>query len=179
MAAAAASAARKELDEHSPSKVGYEIGDFFGVAFVNGIADNVRHAYGVGSDIALSAKNGLSEAISRVHDFINSDMDVQPTIRPVLDLSDVRAGAGSIGNMLNIGSSIGVLSNVGAISSTMNNRQNGKNGEVVGAINRLRKDLGNVGNNTYNINGVTYDDGSNVSDAVKVIVRAARVERRR
>ena len=34
MASAAAEAARKELDEHSPSKVGYKIGDFFGVAFV-------------------------------------------------------------------------------------------------------------------------------------------------
>ena len=74
--------------------------------------------------------------------------------------------------------SVGVLSNVGTINTMMNNRQNGTNTDVVSAINDLRKSLGNASNNTYNINGVTYDDGSNISDAVKTLVRAARVERR-
>ena len=62
----------------------------------------------------------------------------------------------------------------------MNQRnQNGVNSDVVSAINKLRKDLGNTrGGDTYNVNGVTYDDGSNISNAVKSIVRAARIERR-
>lgn len=180
MAKAAKSAAEKELKIKSPSREFYKIGKFAGMGFVNALIDYGEKAYVASADMASSAKTGLSDAISTVRNLIEGDWDVQPTIRPVLDLADVRAGAGSIGNLLNIGSSVGVLANVGAISSTMNrNGQNGKNGEVVGAINRLRKDLGNVGNNTYNINGVTYDDGSNVSDAVKVLVRAAKVERRR
>ena len=56
--------------------------------------------------------------------------------------------------------------------------QNGVNDDVVYAINKLRKDLGNVGNTTYSINGITYDDGSNISDAIQTLVRAAIVERR-
>ena len=56
--------------------------------------------------------------------------------------------------------------------------QNGRNNDVVSAINKLRKDLGNVGNTSYNINGITYDEGTNVSDAIKTLVRAAKVERR-
>ena len=60
----------------------------------------------------------------------------------------------------------------------MNSRQNGNNGDVISAINELGKRIGNASGNTYQINGVTYDDGSNISDAVKTIVRAARVERR-
>ena len=47
------------------------------------------------------------------------------------------------------------------------------------AINKLRKDLGNIGGDTYVVDGVTYDDGTNVSEAVKTLVRAAKVERRR
>jgi hypothetical protein len=61
----------------------------------------------------------------------------------------------------------------------MNHRgQNGVDNELVSAINGLRKDLGKTGNTSYTINGVTYDDGSNITDAVKTIVRAARIERR-
>ena len=96
MASAAADAAKKELDEHSPSKVGYRIGDFFGVAFVNAIGAYVSKAYTAGSDMANAAKSGLSNAISKVKDFITNGIDAEPTIRPVLDLSNVESGAGRL-----------------------------------------------------------------------------------
>ena len=96
MASAAADAAKKELDEHSPSKVGYRIGDFFGVAFVNAIGAYVSKAYTAGSGMAEAAKTGLSNAVSKIKDFISGDIDVQPTIRPVLDLSNVESGAGRL-----------------------------------------------------------------------------------
>ena len=34
------------------------------------------------------------------------------------------------------------------------------------------------GGNTYQINGITYDDGSNVRDAVETLIRASLIERR-
>lgn len=89
MAAAAANAAKKELDEHSPSKVGYKIGDYFGVAFVNAISDYEDASYNAGRNVAYMAKNGLSSAVMRISDLIDSGIDTEPTIRPVLDLSDV------------------------------------------------------------------------------------------
>lgn len=89
MARAAAEAAEEELDEHSPSKVGYRIGDFFGVAFVNAIGDYADKAYDAGANMASSAKTGLGNAISKIKDVIDGNIDTQPTIRPVLDLSDV------------------------------------------------------------------------------------------
>lgn len=92
MASAASTAARKELDERSPSKVGYQIGDFFGIAFVNAIGSHVKKAYRAGSSIAESAKNGLGNASSKIRNFVAMDMDVQPKITPVLDLSNVMEG---------------------------------------------------------------------------------------
>lgn len=56
MAAAAARAAERELDEHSPSKVGYRIGDFFGLAFVNAISDYADKSYKAGTNMAAAAK---------------------------------------------------------------------------------------------------------------------------
>ena len=57
-------------------------------------------------------------------------------------------------------------------------RQNGTNGDVVTAIKKLGKDIGNMDRNSYNINGITYDQGSDVADAVETLVRAIRIDRR-
>lgn len=180
MASAAANAAKVALDEHSPSKVGYKIGDFFGVAFVNAVGDYVDKSYDAGYGMADSARTGLSNAISKVNSLISSDMDTQPTIRPVLDLSDVNDGARTISDLFNNGSPLGLMTNIGAVSSMMSkNGQNGTDSEMVSEIKKLRKDIGKLERSNVSINGVTYDDGSNIVSAVESIVRAAKVERRR
>lgn len=89
MARAAAEAAEDELDEHSPSRVGYHIGDFFGLGFVNAIGTYAVKAYNASAEMADSAKTGLGNAIAKVKDMIDNGVDTQPTIRPILDLSDV------------------------------------------------------------------------------------------
>lgn len=100
MARAAAQAAEEELDINSPSKVGQRIGGFFGMGFVNSIIDYADKSYEAGAEMAAAAKNGLSNAISKVRDFVEGNMDMQPTIRPVLDLSEVRSGAHMLSALL-------------------------------------------------------------------------------
>lgn len=119
VAAAAARAAERELDEHSPSKVGYRIGDFFGLAFVNAISDYADKSYKAGTNMAAAAKNGLSNAISKIREFVDGEMEVQPTIRPVLDLSEVRSSAGRLTAILS-------RSQAMKISSSMNRETTGE-----------------------------------------------------
>lgn len=81
--------------------------------------------------------------------------------------------------MLSTGQTIGIRASLNDINTSMNYKnQNGDIGEVVSAINKLRKDIGNMEHATYQINGITYDDGSNISDAISTIVKAARIGRR-
>ena len=70
------------------------------------------------------------------------------------------------------------MANLNAISSMTG--QNGQNGfdDVVSAINKLNKNLGNVRGNSYSIDGITYDDGSNIAYAIETITRAAKIARR-
>ena len=180
MARAAVRAAERELGEHSPSKVFYQVGDYAGQGFINALSDYGDKSYSASAMMARSAKQGLSDSISKIKDIIGSDIDAQPTIRPVLDLSDLKTGMGAVNGLFNSRESLGVIANVGSINARMNRSiQNGTNSDVVSAIDQLRKDLSSNMGNVYNIDGVTYDDGSNISEAVQALVRAARVERRR
>ena len=166
---------------NSPSKATEQAGRWLGEGLVIGIQNMGRKVYNAGESMGKEATNSISHALNSAINLLDSDMDAQPTIRPVLDLSDVESGAGYLNSIFNNGPSIGVMSNLNAISRSMNTRsQNGANNDVVTAINKLRKDLGNVGGttNNYNVNGVTYDDGSNITEAVRTLVRAATMERR-
>ena len=112
MANAAAAAAEDELDINSPSKVGYGIGRFFGKGFVNSIIDYSDKAYKAGSEMATSAKDGLRNTISKISDCIDSSIDSQPTIRPVLDLSQVKEGAGQLSAMLSKNQAMAISSGI-------------------------------------------------------------------
>ena len=163
----------------SPSKLTIKAGKWLGEGLVIGIKKMYSKVYDSGHSLGETAVDSITTTVSRIADAIDSDIDAQPTIRPVLDLSDVRAGASSISGMFDANPSVGVLSNVRAISSMMNGNQNGGNDDVISAIKDLGNKMSGKSGDTYQINGITYDDGSNVSDAVATLVRAVRVERRR
>ncbi len=178
MAQAAANAAKANLVINSPSKVFYKIGSSIGEGFVNAIVDYNATVYNAGSEMADYARKGLSRAIAKVNSVIENGIETQPTIRPVLDLSELRAGTNAIDGVLGTNSSVSLLGKINGINAMMNsNNQNGESREIISAINSLREGMKDLGS-SYTINGVTYDDGSNITDAVKTIVRAARIERR-
>ncbi len=130
------------------------------------------------TNMAKTAIDGTKNVVKRISDYINSDIDTQPVIRPVIDLDEVRRDANNLNNLLSMTPSVGVMSNLRYIDSAMNN-QNGVNDDVVTAIKDLKKAFGNVSGDTYNINGISYDSDSSVADAVQTLVRAAVIERRR
>ena len=178
MADSAYEAAKEALDINSPSKIFRKLG----FSIPEGLAMGIdKLGYVVGNSVISmtdSAIRGTKNAISRIASIVTSDIDTQPTIRPVLDLSDIKSGANAIRNMLN-GRTMSVATrNVGTINSTMRYNQNGTNSDVISAIEDLGRRLGNGYGNTYNINGITYDDGSEVSNAIKTLIRAAKIERR-
>lgn len=122
MARAAAEAAEDELDEHSPSRVGYHIGDFFGLGFVNAIGTYAVKAYNASADMADSAKTGLGNAIAKVKDMIDNGVDGQPTIRPILDLSDVEEKSHRLNTLFSRSQALTV--STGIVASRERNLQN-------------------------------------------------------
>ena len=178
MAKDAEKAAREELQVHSPSKKLDKVGQYFSMGFANGIDKKSHLSVQAAKTMAASAIDSTKQTISRLSQMLAMDVDAQPTIRPVMDLSDINSGVATMNGMLAMNPSVGVMTNIGAINASMRNRQNGNANDVISAINTLGKTLGNTRGDTYIIDGITYDDGSGINDAVQTLIRAARIERR-
>lgn len=173
----AVNAINKATDEHSPSKETFKTGKYFDQGFINGIKSLEDKIYSQTYGVGDKARIGLGRAIKGVSNLISEGIDDEFTIRPVLDLSDVQSGVAAINGMLGV-PSVGVSANLNAISTGMRTyRQNGGN-DVASAIDKLGKNLGNTTGDTYNINGITYENGSEIQEAVSTLIRAARIERR-
>lgn len=167
---------------HSPSKATRKAGRWLGEGLVIGMKEMASSVYQAGKSMGNKASNSITEALTLVNDIATWGIDADPeiTIHPVLDMSDINSGIGYIDGLLNTNKTIGLsTSGIAPINTADVANQNGFNTDVIKAIDSLRKDIGTTNVNTYNLNGITYDDGSNVADAIQTLVRAANIERRR
>ena len=130
MARAVDRASRDALDIHSPSRKFYEIGKFVVKGFVNSINDNLYLSDEAGRNLGESSMNGIGEAIQKISDVVNSDMDFQPTIRPVLDLSNIKSGVKTIHTMLSTNKAYQANSAIGVNREVELSGQNVKTGNV-------------------------------------------------
>ena len=178
MASAAYRSAKKTLDVNSPSKVFRKLGLTVPEGFAQGISRLGALVKNASSSMANTAINGSKNAMRSMSRLINSNIDVQPRITPVMDLSGLSSGINDINSMFGGNRTLGVTANVRSIQAAMSGIQNNQNEDVVNAIDKLRKDLNNVNTgDTYSINGV-YANDDEIVGAIKSIVRAVKVERR-
>jgi len=174
----AINAAKSALKINSPSKVFIEIGKFVDQGLIVGLD---RYASGVAktaTHVADKVVDNFSKPLTSINDLV--DINTNPVITPVLDLSNVQANSRRLNSMIPGSGNIALSTDAANImTSSMGTVQNGvSNSEVVSAIKDLKNSMPVAGNTSYNINGITYDDGSNIVNAVETLVRAARIERR-
>lgn len=171
-------AIRKAQQIHSPSRVQEENGEYIGLGLIKGLKATFTKLTKTGEEAAKSANYGITRALRDVGTMFTEDIDSQPVIRPVIDLTNIEDGAKQIKSLSSITPTVGLSANIRSFGSI---RQNGiySNDDVVSAVNGLSARIDQLQpSNTYNVNGVTYDDGTNVASAVGDMIRAIRIERR-
>lgn len=99
--AAGARGVKAGEQSNSPSKLAIIAGKYLGEGLVIGINSMNNSAYKAGYGIGNKASTALSDAMTKVYDILNSDFDMNPTITPVLDLSNVHKGVGQMNGLLN------------------------------------------------------------------------------
>lgn len=116
-AAALAEAATEALDlaqkAASPSKITTQSGRYFGEGFGLGIRDTFGYVKHQAEDLSNTAIDAVSLASDLASSIIESESN--PTITPVLDLSEVRNGVRSISNLGSFNASVSA-NTVGAVS---------------------------------------------------------------
>ena len=87
---------------HSPSRVMYEIGDFLMQGLANGITDNTEQGIAAASTMATDTVDALSKGFGNTKDIWNDAFgeNANPTIKPVLDLSQVEEQANRLDEIL-------------------------------------------------------------------------------
>ena len=178
MAKSALEAVQRTIDSHSPSRETEKFGRFFDLGFANGIGEYSSRVANESTTMAERALDGVRRAVAATNDILAGTDTQNPVITPVLDLSQVRDGANTIASLMPASPSL--FGNFSAITENADAmRERSSNIDILNALGELGSTLasGRSGD-TYNINGVTYDDGSNVAMAVGDLIRAARIERR-
>lgn len=159
---------RAALDENSPSKEMGKVGRFAGLGFVQELAKFVAIAYEKGSEIGDAVTSGIN--------IVFDDLNTDPVLRPVVDLSNVRSSTNEIRSMFN--SAISAQNTAAlSIASSTSNRTKSDADDIVSAIKHLQDDTTKAGD-TYTINGLSYSENEDVSNAFKTIIRYANIKRR-
>lgn len=128
MAQASVDAVNSALDAHSPSRKMEQSGEWGGEGLVKGFDSMLGAAKNSAYRLGEKSVSAMKEAISRARDVMTTTYDLEPTIRPVIDLSDVTSKAKTINSVFDANRrySIGFTSEkVSRASSGMSVGQNG------------------------------------------------------
>lgn len=176
-------ALKSALRERSPSKISYQFGEYYTQGLADGMDDTSNKAEKSATNLGRSAIKGLKYAISKASDIMSDNMDANPVITPVIDLTNVKSGGRQLNGMLTdmTNKSIGLSSSVSlanSVSSGMRSSMEVQDSSVVDSIknliNTLKDSDSATMNNTFNINGTNAKE---IANEVSKILQT-QVERR-
>lgn len=161
--------AKSLLGIHSPSKEFAKVGRFSDEGMVQGLNQYAGLVADASANVGETAVDSMSKAISGIADRLDSEMETDPTIRPVLDLSDITDGVSQIDDMLysqrsmQLASSIdiGNSSNNGIIQNATKSMTEG----LADEFDNLRSDVSDLANAISNMK-IVMDTGTVVGALV-------------
>lgn len=169
---------KKALKMKSPSKEAKYIGEFFDLGLIQGFEEYADKVYDSSSDVGKEAIDGMSNAISKVSDILENDVDATPTIRPVVDLTDVNRSVEEMDGMFASQRAINLSANAGYDIDRRNESYAERYNDISKLENLLKEAMNKPNNtitNTFHIEG--DGDPRTIAEEVSRILQR-QVERR-
>lgn len=113
-------AAKKALSIHSPSKKFGELGKYSAIGYIDMLKQYGNKVAIAGSNMGHRAISGMTNAISGVTDMLNGNIDSQPVIRPVMDLTDIQNGSNQLYGLINGFDNSNLNGSMNIVDSTAN-----------------------------------------------------------
>ena len=141
---------------HSPSRVFARIGEYMVEGLIGGITNRSDDASKASADMARGTIQSVSRLISNMSTIIDSDMEITPTISPILDMTNVQNGLNQMDSTLSANRSIalgmsvvsknqnGLAYQFGDAISKLADANTQSNGQIVDAIDGLKSDLSDL-----------------------------------
>ena len=141
---------------HSPSRVFARIGEYMVEGLIGGITNRSNDASKASADMARGTIQSVSRLISDMSTIIDSDMEITPTISPILDMTNVQNGLNQMDSTLSANRSIalgmsvvsknqnGLAYQFGDAISKLADANTQSNGQIVDAIDGLKSDLSDL-----------------------------------
>lgn len=139
------SAFRSRLKIESPSKVMEQSGQYTVVGFVKGVLESMYMAKDAADKLGISTVDAMSAAVSYAYAAAISDYDFTPTISPVLDLSEVRAGASGLSGLFDLSPQIKMASDNNRMVNEYVSRVQADSAAAFAALNNLKDNMAKVG----------------------------------
>ena len=177
MAKAAYDAARAALQINSPSKLFMGLGSGTVEGFVKGIDDHRNWSDRAAEGMANSAFSTVASATARLSSLISDNVDTNPTITPVVDLTQVRSGANQINSLMRTSKSLSMSASIsGNVAADIQNRN-----DLQGSLSKLSSRLDSVTdsmNSRQMINYITVDGSENPEAFADRFVRKLKLNMR-
>jgi len=100
IATAMVNSIKKQLGIHSPSREFAKVGDYSAQGLVEGLKQSSDVVNKAAEGVGNTALTSLKRSMAGIADVVSANMELNPTITPVLDLSAIQSGAAGLGNML-------------------------------------------------------------------------------
>ena len=178
----AAQGAKDGANVNSPSKKTIPVGSAIGEGLIVGMKNISKDVYSTSKDLASKSIDSLTSAMQRTAFLLDSDLDFNPTITPVVDLTNVDQSVNQMGAMF--GSAFGVNNPFGArnaafaASSFADSRnQNDRMNSINKLANRLEAMTDTMNSRSLN-NYITIDGASDPEAFADGLIRSFRLNAR-
>lgn len=158
---AGADGAAEGAQTKSPSKATTETGEYIGDGLVNGMLNRFGSIASTAKEMGASAVNTIADTISRAGSIIDSGIELNPTVRPVLDTSSITSGLNIVDAQITNAKALGLSANISGEVDANNvildyisnlDKANGRrNNDVVSALRDLQRDFQSLGDRIDNI----------------------------
>lgn len=94
---------RSSIRSASPSKETMKLGKYTSQGFAIGIKSLTSTVYKTSENVGQQAIDGIKDSLGTMAQYLDEDLEVDPTIRPVMDLSEIQNGVTQMNRLVDNG----------------------------------------------------------------------------
>lgn len=161
LGAAGAKGVNDGQQSQSPSKLAIQSGRYLGEGYVMGISDWFTRAASTGEYLAKSTLTSMASTLSDVGSLVDGNLDIHPTISPVIDRESVLNSLNAVGNSISTSKASTLSANISGTMdannvvldyiSKLDAANSSRNDKVLSAFDKLSDDILTLGDRIDNL----------------------------